>query len=112
MILFAYPDSDSGRNWWAFDHMNDHTRLAEGMDDATSYTGAVRYFLDPILGENTPYGSWNQWHQQAHDDAASYYGVSPSLPNPLIQGTPSDQWWLFTNSWEHVALDEALLSQG
>lgn len=109
MILFAYPKSESGQRWWAFDHMNDHSQLATGIEDSSSLTGAARYFLDPLLGQSIPASTWNQWHQQAHNDAAVYYGLPGSLPN-LIQGSPSDQWWLFNNSWEHVALDG--LSQG
>ena len=112
MILFHYPDTQSGRNWWAFDHMNDHSNLAAGIADSSSLTGAIRYLLDPIQGLGVANGNWNQWHQQAHDDAAVYYGVAPSLPNRLGQGSQDFEWWLFTNSWEHVALDAALLNQG
>lgn len=112
MILYSYPATVAGRNAWAFDHENDHANLASGMTDSNGLTGALYYFLDPMVGSETPNGSWSQLHQQAHDDAGAYYGVSPSLP--LGAETPgTSEWWLFTNAWEHVALNEALLqSQG
>ena len=109
-ILFSYPTSRSGQNAWAFDHMVEHAILAGGMDDPTNSNQAIFYFLDPLNDANRRNSPWNRVHQQAHDDAANYYGAEPSPMLPLGVGSREQSWFLWNNAWSHTALAEAYLS--
>jgi hypothetical protein len=57
---------------------------------------------------------WDMNHSQAHDDAARWFGVQPSLPlidSPTQQEGPF-QLFLFINNQEHSALNGAALLSG
>lgn len=104
--LLTYPTDARGQAVFEFDHAQDHAILAQKVGSSTH----ANYFLDPALGTMKPASWFNQAHQQAHHDAADALAVQPSLN--LLQGGPQDEWWLWTNHWEHLALNEALLLQG
>jgi len=90
-------------------------RLIAAMgSNATNYNLA-RYLLDPMPSDAMNGASlWDMNHQQAHDDAANFFGVQPSLTlidSPTQRAGPF-QWFLFTNSQEHNALNQAALAFG
>ena len=105
--LLVYPTDPRGQNYFAFAHAQEHANLAQASADTSTL---ANYFLDPAIGASVPAGPWNQGHQGAHDNAANALSVQPSLN--LIEGSPQDEWWLWTNHWEHLALSGALLAQG
>lgn len=112
--LLHYPSDARGQAAFAFDHAQEHKKLVAQMGDPASFT-LINYLLDPMpsdaLGANT---LWDMNHQQAHDDAANYFGVQPSLglvDVPTQQPGPF-QWFLFTNSQEHNALSQAAILLG
>jgi hypothetical protein len=112
--LLHYPDDERGRAAYAFDHANEHVKLTAQMADPSSYN-LIRYLLDPMPPDGmTGATLWSMAHQQAHDDAANYFAVQPSLP--LIDAPPEQagpfQVFLFTNATEHAALAGAALASG
>jgi hypothetical protein len=114
VTLLNYPDNERGRAAFSFDHAHEHGKLTDAMNQPTLFNLA-HYLLDPVPPSGMG-GSemWSLNHQQAHDDAANYYSVQPSLQ---LVDTPSQdtgpwQWFLFTNSQEHNALSLAALRSG
>jgi hypothetical protein len=112
--LLTYPDDERGQAAWAFDHAHEHGKLVDAMAQPSSYN-LMHYLLDPMPNDAMNGASaWDMNHQQAHDDAANWFNVQPSLP--LIDSTAQNngpfQWFLFTNSQEHNALSLAALQSG
>ena len=109
-ILNHYPSDPRGQATFAFDHANEHSILSMQMASPSTYN-LQRYLLDPAMPGAAGAGQWDMVHQQAHDDAAAWYSVQPSLP--LVdtqQSEGSQQQWLFVNSQEHIALSGAALA--
>lgn len=107
--LLTFPDDPRGQAMFAFDHANEHDKLTAAMSTPSVFNLA-NYLLDPA-GTLTGAGNWAQDHQQAHDDAALWFNVQPSLP--LVDTTASAgslQTWLFTNLTEHDQLSGAALA--
>lgn len=113
--LLVYPADPRAQAMWAFDHANAHAVLSAKMNTPSIFN-LVRYLLDPIPPTAlNGTDNWDMNHQQAHDDAANWYSVQPSL-----QLTDTDQrdpgafsWWQFTNLQEHNALSvKALAATG
>jgi hypothetical protein len=114
VTLMHYPDSERGQAAFAFDHAQEHTKLVAQMGNPTPFN-LINYLLDP-MPPDSPGGAslWDMNHQQAHDDAANFFGVQPSLTlidSPTQRPGPF-QWFLFTNSQEHSALNQAALVLG
>ena len=112
--LLHYPADARGQAAFVFDHAQEHQKLVVQMGSPNSFN-LVNYLLDPMppdsLGGNT---LWDMNHQQAHDDAANFFGVQPSLTlidSPTQRPGPF-QWFLFTNSQEHNALSQAAILLG
>lgn len=111
--LLHFPDTERGRAAFVFDHAHEHQKLVNAMNASTF--SLPNYLLDPMPpGSMTGADMWSLNHQQAHDDAARWFGVQPSLQ--LIDSTTQSQgpfqWFLFTNSQEHNALSLAALRSG
>jgi hypothetical protein len=112
--LLHYPDNPRAQAAWAFDHWQEHSKLTAQMRDPSKFN-LINYLLDPMPSDAMNGASlWDMNHQQAHDDAANWFGVQPSLT--LIDSTTQQQgpfqWFLFTNSQEHNALNQAALFFG
>lgn len=109
-----YPDTARGIAAFAFDHAQEHVKLAAQMGGPTPYN-LINYLLDPMPPDAMGGASlWDMNHQQAHDDAANWFNVQPSLTlidSPTQRPGPF-QWFLFTNSQEHNALNQAALLSG
>ena len=114
VTLMHYPDSERGQAAFVFDHAQEHVKLVAQMGNPTPFT-LINYLLDPMPpGAMGGASLWDMNHQQAHDDAANFFGVQPSLTlidSPTQRPGPF-QWFLFTNSQEHVALNQAALLSG
>jgi hypothetical protein len=110
--LLHYPDTERGQAAFAFDHAQEHVNLVATMGSAASQFNLINYLLDPMPPASMGGASlWDMNHQQAHDDAANFFGVQPSLTlidSPTQLPGPF-QWFLFTNSQEHSALNQAAL---
>jgi len=113
--LQRYPDDERGQAAFAFDHANEHVKLVAQMGVGATSFSLINYLLDPMPPDSMGGASlWDMNHQQAHDDAANFFGVQPSLTlidTPTQQPGPF-QWFLFTNSQEHSALNQAALRLG
>jgi len=112
--LLHYPDNPRAQDAWMFDHQQEHTKLVAQMRNPSQFN-LINYLLDPMPPTAMNGASlWDMNHQQAHDDAANWFGVQPSLT--LIDSTTQQngpfQWFLFTNSQEHNALNQAALLSG
>ena len=109
-VLNFYPTDPRAQAAFQFDHAQAHVSLTWAQ--LTPSTGTLaNYLLDPML--RVSIGAPDLWsldHQQAHDDAAAYYGVEQSLPLP--DETTGDPFWTFVNDQEHQALATAALNQG
>lgn len=110
----VYPSDPRAQAMWSFDHANEHAKLTAQMN-APSVFNLVRYLLDPIPPTAlNGTDNWDQNHAQAHDDAAAWYNVQPSLI--LVDVNQQDagqfQMWQFINHQEHVALATAALASG
>ena len=109
-----YPADARGQAAFVFDHAQEHIKLVAQMGSPSSFN-LINYLLDPVPPDAmTGSTLWDMNHQQAHDDAANVFGVQPSLtlvdsPN---QRADAFQWFLFTNSQEHNALNRAALIIG
>ena len=115
VTLMHYPDTERGRAAFAFDHANEHTKLVAQMGSEASQFSLINYLLDPMPPDSMGGASlWDMNHQQAHDDAANFFGVQPSLTliDSPTQRADAFQWFLFTNSQEHNALNQAALVLG
>ena len=114
VTLMHYPDTERGIAAFSFDHAQEHTKLVAQMGTPTSFN-LINYLLDPMPPDAMGGASlWDMNHQQAHDDAANFFGVQPSLTlidSPTQRPGPF-QWFLFTNSQEHSALNQAALVLG
>jgi hypothetical protein len=112
--LMHYPDTERGRAAFVFDHQQEHVKLVAQMGNPTPFT-LINYLLDPMPpGAMDGASLWDMNHQQAHDDAAHFFNVQPSLTlidSPTQRPGPF-QWFLFTNSQEHNALNQAALNLG
>lgn len=112
VTLLTYPDTERGQAAFSFDHAHEHQKLVQEMN--TTAFNLAGYLLDPVIGDMGGADMWSMNHQQAHDDAANWFGVQPSLT--LIDTPTQDagpfQWFLFTNSQEHNALSLAALNSG
>jgi len=113
--LLVYPDNERGQAAFVFDHAQEHKKLVAQMGSPSPYN-LINYLLDPMPPDalSTPASLWDMNHQQAHDDAANYFNVQPSLTlidTPTQRQAPF-QWYLFTNEREHSALTEAALKSG
>jgi hypothetical protein len=113
--LLHYPDDARGQAAFVFDHAQEHKKLVAQMGNPTPFT-LINYLLDPMPPDalQTSASLWDMNHQQAHDDAAGYFNVQPSLAlidSPTQRPGPF-QWFLFTNSQEHSALTQAALLSG
>ena len=114
VTLLNYPDSERAQAAFVFDHAQEHVKLTAQMGSPSSYN-LINYLLDPMPpGSMGGASLWDLNHNQAHDDAANYFGVQPSLP--LID-SPSQlpapfAWFLFVNAQEHSALNGAALLSG
>jgi hypothetical protein len=109
-----YPDNARGQAAFAFDHANEHQKLVAQMGSPTPYN-LINYLLDPMPPDSMGGASlWDMNHQQAHDDAANWFNVQPSLAliDTPTQAAGPFQWFLFTNSQEHNALSQAALLSG
>lgn len=113
--LLHYPSDERGQAAWAFDHQQEHVKLTAQMGSPTPFN-LINYLLDPMPPDalDNPATLWSMNHQQAHDDAANYFNVQPSL---TLVDTPTQrqapfQWYLFTNSREHNALNQAAILLG
>jgi len=112
--LLHYPDNARGQAAFAFDHANEHQKLVAQMGSPTPYN-LINYLLDPMPPDSMGGASlWDMNHQQAHDDAANWFNVQPSLAliDTPTQAAGPFQWFLFTNSQEHNALSQAALLSG
>ena len=114
VTLLHYPDTERGQAAFAFDHAQEHVKLVAQMGNPAPFT-LINYLLDPMPpGAMGGASLWDMNHQQAHDDAANTFGVQPSLTlidSPTQRPGPF-QWFLFTNSQEHVALNQAAIILG
>jgi hypothetical protein len=114
VTLLHYPDTERGQAAFAFDHAQEHVKLTAQMGEPSAYN-LINYLLDPMPpGSMGGASLWDMNHQQSHDDAANFFGVQPSLTlidSPTQRPGPF-QWFLFTNSQEHVALNQAALLSG
>lgn len=114
VTLMHYPDDERGQAAFAFDHAQEHRKLTIQMGSPSSYN-LVNYLLDPVPPDAmTGSTLWDMNHQQSHDDAANWFNVQPSL---TLVDSPGQlpgpfQWFLFTNSQEHNALNQAALASG
>jgi hypothetical protein len=113
--LLHYPDDARGQAAFVFDHAQEHKKLVAQMGSPSPYN-LINYLLDPMPPDalSTPASLWDMNHQQAHDDAANYFNVQPSLTlidTPTQRQAPF-QWFLFTNSREHNALNQAAILLG
>jgi hypothetical protein len=113
--LLHYPDNPRGQAAWVFDHQQEHNKLVAQMRDPSA-GNLINYLLDPMPPDAWQTGAtlWDMNHQQAHDDAARFFNVQPSLDlvdTPTQQAGPF-QWFLFTNSQEHNALNQAAIVSG
>jgi hypothetical protein len=110
-----YPDDARGQAAFVFDHAQEHKKLVAQMGNPTPFT-LINYLLDPMPPDalDNPATLWDLNHNQAHDDAASYFGVQPSLPlvDTRTQQRGPFQIFLFVNHQEHVALTGAALLRG
>lgn len=112
--LMHFPPDKRGQDAFAFDHAQEHKKLVAQMGAPTSFN-LINYLLDPMPPDGIGGASlWDMNHQQAHDDAASFFGVQPSL---TLVDSPTQQpgpfaWFLFTNSQEHNALNQAAILKG
>jgi hypothetical protein len=114
VTLMHYPDNARGQAAFAFDHANEHSKLVAQMGSPTPYN-LINYLLDPMPPDSMGGASlWDMNHQQAHDDAANWFNVQPSLAliDTPTQAAGPFQWFLFTNSQEHNALSQAALLSG
>jgi hypothetical protein len=115
VTLMHYPDNERGQAAFAFDHAQEHKKLVAQMGAGASSFTLIDYLLDPMPPDSMGGASlWDMNHQQAHDDAGNYFGVQPSLTlidSPTQQAAPF-AWFLFTNSQEHSALNQAALNLG
>jgi hypothetical protein len=114
-VLNHWPDDPRAQAMWSFDHANEHAKLIAAMGSSASNYNLARYLLDPMpLDAMNGASNWDLVHQQAHDDAAGFFNVQPSLP--LIDSSTEVhgqfQTWLFINSQEHDALNLAALRTG
>jgi hypothetical protein len=112
--LLHYPDNERAQAAWAFDHQQEHQKLVAQMRDPSA-GNLINYLLDPMPPDAMNGASlWDMNHQQAHDDAARFFNVHPSLT--LIDSSTQDQgpfqWFLFINSQEHNALNQAAIVSG
>ena len=109
-----YPDSERGQAAFVFDHQQEHVKLVAQMGNPNPFT-LINYLLDPMPpGAMDGASLWDMNHQQAHDDAAHFFNVQPSLTlidSPTQRPGPF-QWFLFTNSQEHNALNQAAINLG
>lgn len=103
--LLVYPSDPRVQAWFSFAHQMAHNSLVEAMSAPIPFNLA-NYLIDPTPPETGGGDSWMFAHQQAHDDAASHYGVQPSL-NLLEQSPDSSPWWVFANFSEHMSLSRA-----
>jgi hypothetical protein len=114
VTLLHYPDTERGQAAFAFDHAQEHVKLVAQMGNPAPFT-LINYLLDPMPpGAMGGASLWDMNHQQAHDDAANWFNVQPSLglvDNPTQQQGPF-RWFLFTNSQEHNALSLAAMRSG
>ena len=109
-ILFAYPDNERGQAFFEFDHAQAHESLTFAIRQPSQFN-LQGYLLDPMVRASIGAPDlWSLDHQQAHDDAADYFGVQPSLPLP--DETTGDPRWTFVNDQEHQALATAALKSG
>jgi hypothetical protein len=114
--LLHYPDNPRAQAAFVFDHQQEHQKLVAQMGNSTPFN-LLNYLLDPMPPDAWQTGGatlWDMNHQQAHDDAANWFNVQPSLglvDNPTQQQGPF-QWFLFTNSQEHNALSLAAMRSG
>lgn len=113
--LLHYPADARGQAAFVFDHAQEHKKLVAQMGNPTPFT-LINYLLDPMPPDtlDNPASLWDMNHQQAHDDAANFFGVQPSL---TLIDTPTQEagpfrWFLFTNSQEHSALNQAAILLG
>ena len=113
--LLHYPDDERGQAAFMFDHAQEHKKLVAQMGSPSPYN-LINYLLDPMPPDALTASAslWDMNHQQAHDDAANYFNVQPSL---TLVDTPTQrqapfQWFLFTNSQEHNALNQAAILLG
>ena len=102
-VLNFFPTDPRAQAAFQFDHAQAHATLAQGLPQQSNL---ALYLLDPMLGD-FPASNWNQVHQTAHDAAAVWYGVQPSLQ--LIDETAGGPFWTFINDQEHRALATAQL---
>lgn len=107
-MLLVYPSDPGAQRLYNFDHSHEHAKLVNGMKGPIRYN-LPQYLLDPPHRQDVQAGGWQTRHQIAHDDAADYYSVHPSLifagnPRPEAGPTP---WTQFSNHQEHVALNRA-----
>lgn len=114
VTLLHYPDDERGRAAFAFDHAREHEKITAAIN-APSAFNLMNYLLDPI-GSGGMGGAelWSFDHQQAHDDAANWFDVKPSLQlvDTPAQAAGPFQWFLFSNSQEHNALSLAAMRSG
>jgi hypothetical protein len=109
-----YPADARGQAAFVFDHAQEHIKLVAQMGSPSSFN-LINYLLDPVPPDAmTGSTLWDMNHQQAHDDAANFFGVQPSL---TLIDTPTQEagpfrWFLFTNSQEHSALNQAAILLG
>jgi hypothetical protein len=113
--LLHFPANERAQAAWAFDHQQEHQKLVAQMGAGASSFSLINYLLDPMPGDAMNGASlWDMNHQQAHDDAARFFNVQPSLT--LIDSTTQQagpfQWFLFINSQEHNALNQAAIVSG
>lgn len=113
--LLHYPPDERGQAAYVFDHAQEHKKLVAQMGSPASFN-LINYLLDPMPPDALQGATslWDMNHQQAHDDAANFFGVQPSL---TLVDTPTQQpgpfaWFLFVNSQEHSALNQAALLLG
>jgi hypothetical protein len=114
--LLTFPTNERSMAAWAFDHQQEHQKLVVQMGEGATGFTLVNYLLDPIPPDTWTSSTslWDMNHQQAHDDAANWFGVQPSLTlidSPTQQSGPL-QWFLFINSQEHNALNQAAIVSG
>jgi hypothetical protein len=112
--LLHYPDNPRAQAAWVFDHQQEHQKLTAQMQPSAG--NLINYLLDPMPPDAWQTGAtlWDMNHQQAHDDAARFFNVQPSLSlidSPTQQAGPF-QFFLFINNQEHVALNQAALNLG
>jgi|HubBroStandDraft_3_1064219.scaffolds.fasta_scaffold144237_2 hypothetical protein len=114
--LLTFPTNERSMAAWAFDHQQEHQKLVAQMGEGATGFTLINYLLDPIPPDTWTSSTslWDMNHQQAHDDAANWFGVQPSLTlidSPTQQSGPL-QWFLFINSQEHNALSLAAMRSG